>query len=321
MSRYDSHKHPLSYRLNTWNTTRINNFAEGQPKSMPCHVTKVDKDFIQVAFENQNNVFTLPIVRMAQGWQQYSREPTQVGDKGVAMPGSYYIGGVSDYAGGKTDFYPRGNLTTLQFHGLSHEKNPSRDYDQLTHMGGPNGWIVGWYQKQQQQGDQPQDQQAQFSPPQSSNVMAPSLSNNRAYKLRNGRTVTVRERKAVRIQAQPIRLRSSVGTQILAAPTPATNGTTSTGQTTQSSSSDQQQKNQTWFQFDKNYKASMQSYDTNHNVVADQQNKTVSMDSSQTIYTDPHGGIHYVGGNPNKHKHCKIMTECGPSPYAWARIG
>jgi hypothetical protein len=58
---------------------------------------------------------------------------------GYAVPSDYYLGSVSGDAGGDTNFYPRGNLTTLSFQPISRKANPSRDYDQYTVTGGKNG--------------------------------------------------------------------------------------------------------------------------------------------------------------------------------------
>jgi len=115
---------------------------ERRPKSIPCHVVKVDKDFIHVAFETANGIFTPPIVKIPQSMSQFQREPTQVGDKGYGVPGHYYLGGVTGDAGGGTDFYPRSNLTTLSFQPVSHTFSRDRDSDVHYQTGGPNGWSA-----------------------------------------------------------------------------------------------------------------------------------------------------------------------------------
>lgn len=316
--RYDSHVNPFSWRMNRWGIRRVNDNRERQTKGIPCHITKIDKDFLWVAFEPQNNIFTPPTVKIPSAQTLYHRLPHQVGDQGVAAPGDYYQGGVTGDAGGKTDFYPRGNLTALAFHGTSQTGSPNRygSYqNKLEHMGGPEGWIVGTYQKHQQE-----QQQQNGSQQGTQTESSPAVGTATTVRLRNGSTLNIRQRK-IQVAGQPIRLRGiqPPAVQVLDTSTPSSSGTNGSSQSNQSSQG--QNQNKTWFQFDKNNRAEVQSYDTNHIMAVDQQNKTVSMDSSQTIYTDPHGGIHYVGGNPNKHKHCKIMTECGPSPYAWARIG
>lgn len=296
MGRYDSHKFPFHYQMNNWAQKRINTRMEREAKSIPCHVTKVDKDFIEVAFETSNNIFTPPTVKIPQSWSQYSREPTQKGDKGYAVPGNYYLGGVTGDAGGNTDFYPRGNLTTLSFNGVSHKQNPDRDYDQLTHMGGPSGWIVGPHQKQQE--DQQQGQNGNGGGGGSSSIASAMVAGRRTQSFRNAQARFVGNPRIGLAAAQ-------------------SNGSTSNG----SSGQQDQQKDKTQFSFDKNGKALVQSKDEKHNLTVDQQNKTVSLTSSQTIFHDPSdSGKVYVGGDTKK-QFAKIMTEKGPSPYALARIG
>jgi hypothetical protein len=271
------------YKMNQWAGKRINTHSEQQAKSMPCHVTKVDKDFIHVAFETQNGIFTPPTVKIPQSWSQYSREPTQVGDKGYAVPGNYYLGGVTGDSGGNTDFYPRGNLTTLSFNGTSHKQNPTRDYDQLTHMGGPNGWIVGAHQKQQQ------DQQQQQNGGQSANVamLRPST---------------------FRLEQERVRKRLGISTRDA-----TTSGTSSSG-SSNGSGQQQQDQDQTQFSFDKNKKSTVQSTDSEHSMVVDKQNDHAHLSVTA-------GGKAYIGGDGQKGQYARIMTEQGPSNNSYARLG
>lgn len=283
MGRYDSHKLPFHYQMNQWAHKRINTGREREAKSMPCHVVKVDKDFITVAFETANSIFTPPTVKIPQSWSQYSREPTQVGDKGYAVPGDYYLGGVTGDAGGNTDFYPRGNLTTLSFNGVSHKENPDRDYDQLTHMGGPNGWIVGPHKAQQQ------DQQQQNGQSQSVGL---SLS----------RTTSFR--------AQQQRLRKSIGLSPVPMATSTSNGSSGSN----GSSNGQDDNDQTQFSFNKDKLATVQSIDSEHSMVVDQQNDHAHL--SVTI-----GGKAFLGGDGQQGKYDRVMTVSGPSKNTYARIG
>jgi hypothetical protein len=270
--------------MNQWVNKRLNTQTERQAKSMPCHVTKVDKDFIYVAFETQNGIFTPPTVKIPQSWSQYSREPTQVGDKGYAVPGNYYLGGVTGDAGGNTDFYPRGNLTTLSFNGTSHKQNPTRDYDQLTHMGGPNGWIVGPHQKQQQDQQQQQNGGGQSA---STSMLRPSI---------------------FRLEQQRARKRLGIESRI--ATTSGTSDTSSGNGTGQQ----QQDQDQTQFSFDKNKKSTVQSIDSEHSMVVDKQNDHAHLSVTA-------GGKAYVGGDGQKGQYARIMTEQGPSTNSYARLG
>jgi hypothetical protein len=272
--------------MNQWSSKRINSSRERDAKSIPCHVTKVDKDFITVAFETANKIFTPPTVKIPQSMSRFGRDPTQVGDKGYGVPGDYYLGGVTGDSGGNTDFYPRGNLTTLSFQPVSHTQNPKRDYDQLTHMGGPNGWIVGPFQKRQDSNTQQNQQNQQNAQTQAS--------------LGLHRTTT--------FGAQQAKLRTQLGISTFDA-------TSSSSSNSSSSQQDGQQQNsdKTNFSFDKNGKAVVQSKDDNHIITVDQQNKKITI----KVPTDH---VIYVGGDGTEGKYDKLMTKSGPVINAQGRI-
>ena len=286
MGRYDSHKNPFQYRISSWANKKTNDYNEVRPKSIPCHVQKVDKDFIHVAFETANQVFTPPVVKIPQSWSQYSREPTQQGDKGYAVPGHYYLGGVTDDSGGNTDFYPRGNLTTLSFNGVSHKKSPTRDYDQLTHMGGPNGWIVGTYQKGSQEDQQQQQQQQQ----------------------QQAQVVQFRKQTSS-FRAQQAKLQKQLNV-----PTQFANGSSTSSPSQQDGQQQQQNNDKTNFSFDKNGTAVMQSKDDDHIISMDQQNK-------KAYIKVPAGEKVYLGGDGKDGQYCQVATRCGYSINVYARVG
>jgi hypothetical protein len=251
----------------------------------------VAQDFIKVAFENSNGIFTMPIMKIPQAMTQYMRNPTQVGDKGHAVPGSYYLGGVTGDAGGSTNFYPRGNLTTLNFNGISHTDNPSRDYNQLTHMGGPAGWTARAFQKQQNQ-NQGQQQQSQGLTPQN--------------------LQTAQFGRAGAIAVQQKLMAASMGVSISALQMPSvmdsSNPTSGTG-----SGDQQQEQDETNFGFDKNGLSTIQSGDTKHNITVDKKGKQITLNV-------PIGEWVYHGGDGKTGKYARVMTENGPSPNVKARI-
>jgi hypothetical protein len=285
MGRYDAHKFPFHYQMNAWAQKRINTRQEREAKSIPCHVTKVEKDFITVAFETQNGIFTPPTVKIPQSMSPYGRNPTQVGDKGYGVPGNYYLGGVTGDAGGNTDFYPRGNLTTLSFEHTSHKQNPDRDVDQLTHMGGPNGWTVGPHKKQQE------DQQTQQTQTQS------SASASTFFRTTNS------------FRAQQQSLRNVVSSMDVSGISGGGGSSGSSG-----SSGQQQDDDQTQFSFDKDGKAVVNSKDAEHSLVVDKKNDHAHL--SVTI-----GGKAYLGGDGSKGQYAPVMTAKGPSKNTFARIG
>jgi hypothetical protein len=311
MGRYDSHKHPFQYRMNQWSQKRTNTAQERQTKSIPCHVTKVDKDFITVAFETQNGIFTPPTVKIPQSMSQYGRDPTQVGDKGFASPSDYYLGGVTGDAGGNTNFYPRGNLTAISFQPVSHKQNPDRDVDQLTHMGGPNGWIVGSFKKQKQDGQTGQDGGSTGT----GNVGTASVA-------------AMFRPQTSSFRAQQERLRKAVPRDILGGILPGGGGSGGgglgglTGGAGGLGGQQQQQEDDdvTQFSFDKDKKALVQSKDKDHNLLVDGKNQNVGLTSKKSIFHNPNDGKVYLGGKDGSGMF-RVMTEKGPSKNTFAKVG
>jgi hypothetical protein len=315
MGRYDSHKHPFQYGMNYWAEKRVNNSQERQTKSIPCHVVEVAKDFIKVAFETSNGVFTPPVVKIPQSWSQFSREPTQVGNKGYASSSDYYLGGVTGDSGGNTNFFPRGNLTAMSFNGVSHKDNPDRDYDQLTHMAGPNGWVAGNFQEQQQQnqngqggqgGGSPAVAQTAFFKAQQARLRPPTQRGTPAkFEPRRSQTDYFRRQQ---LQINPKRYATPSPFDTSSAGTPGGNG--------QQGQQQQKQNNQgkTNFNFDKNGVCTIQSKDTDHQVYC-------SADDGKIYLKVPTKEKIYVGGDGKEGKYAKIMTEQGPVVNALGRIG
>ena len=146
-------KAPLSQTLGRHVERRANDFIHPQSKGLPCRVTKVEKDIITIAFEGDNKVWNMPTRKIPQAFSPYGRDPTQVGDKGYASPSDYHLGGISGLGKVQSNWKPRGNLTPLAFHPISKTNSESRDYDQLTHAGGPNGVKIVQTAKQPKDDD------------------------------------------------------------------------------------------------------------------------------------------------------------------------
>ena len=79
--------------------------------ALPGHVVAVSGAIVTVAFDVAG--VTLPQVTMPVGGSQYVRLPIQIGDIGVAVPASVYLGGASGLGGGVATLYQRGNLSSL----------------------------------------------------------------------------------------------------------------------------------------------------------------------------------------------------------------
>jgi hypothetical protein len=132
-------KTPLNSSLINSADRRSNNFRQSATKAMPCHVTKIDKDFATVSFDPQNGIWTLPQIKIPVSMSRYVRDPTQVGDYGYAVPSDYNTNTLTGLGGSFTNFFPKGNLSPLSFQPFSRTQNEDRDYDQLTLTGGPHG--------------------------------------------------------------------------------------------------------------------------------------------------------------------------------------
>jgi hypothetical protein len=146
-------KTPFILSLTTHADRRADNFRQSAAKSIPVKVTKVTKDFVTVSFEPQNGIWTLPQQKIPQSFSRYGREPTQVGDMGYAVPSDYNTQTLSGLGGSYTNFFPKGNLSPLSFQPFSKSQDETRDYDQYTMTGGPNGVKI--IQSTQQAKEQP----------------------------------------------------------------------------------------------------------------------------------------------------------------------
>ena len=297
MSRYDGVKYAFQHRLGIWANKQTNNLQESQAKAIPCHVVKTDKDFLYIQFDAQNGVFTMPTVKMTQGYSRFGREPTQVGDKGYAVPNDYYMGGMSAYSGGQADFYPRGNLSSLSFQPVANYQAPKRDYDQHHETGGPNGWIVRTMEPQQEGG-----QGSQF----------PGSGGTGTGGTGSGGSTPAMIRSHMRAMQQ----RNFMATNRLVKINPS-DATTAGGEqggtgTSGTSGTNQQQQSKTQLSFDKNDLCTIQSKDTNHLVTVDQQNKkiTLQVPTNENVY---------VGGDGKTGSYAQLVTTKGPVINAQGR--
>jgi hypothetical protein len=281
MGRYDAHKNPFMYRINQWVNRRTTNETESFAKSIPCHIVQIEKDFVHVAFETANSIFTMPVVKIPQSFSGYGREPTQVKDMGLAVPGNYYLGGVSGFAGGNTNFYPRGNLTTLSFQPNSNLNAPKRDYNQHTVTGGPTGWIA----KVMNQAGLQESQQSGTSTGTSAQTV--SRAHRQVMQRRNFLTAS--------------------GLKVKDVSTP-TNGSSSSSSSNQSS----QQQDLTQFQFDQNGLCTIQSKDTTYNITVDNKNKKATINV-------PVGAYAYIGGDGKTGSYAPLVTTKGPVITAQGR--
>lgn len=104
--------------------------------ALPGHVVAVSGAIVTVAFDVAGA--TLPQVTMPVAGSQYVRLPIQVGDIGVAVPASVYLGGASGLGGGVATLYQRGNLSSLMWQPLGNKDWTAVNADYVV-VQGPSG--------------------------------------------------------------------------------------------------------------------------------------------------------------------------------------
>lgn len=104
-------KTPLSRTLPAFTSARALDEISKLGLGVPGTVKAVSGAIVTINFEVTG--LTLPPVQMPLGSPEYIRLPIQPGDKGVAVPASFYLGGISGLGGGTADDTQRGNLSTL----------------------------------------------------------------------------------------------------------------------------------------------------------------------------------------------------------------
>jgi hypothetical protein len=302
-------KWPINYSTNRFASQRSNDFQTNMSKGIPCHVTKIDKDMVTVAFDTKNNVWTVPTMKMPQAFSGYARDATQVGDHGYACPSDYYLGGNSGLGGGIANYAPRGNLTALAFHPMSRTANQTRDYDKYTVTGGKNG-VQFW------QGPVPSQQQqttpgATGTTPAASSGASPSTSATatlaRAYP-RGRRSASSHYVHGRGFYAAP-----------RATPQATANGSTSTGNGSTSSSDgsasqgSQGQLSGTSFTIDNKGVYTLDG--------TQKYRMTVQQSSQKTTVEAPVAGKIYIGGPGAKPElYLPLMTIQGPVVNAMGKV-
>ena len=107
----NAQKTPLSRTLNKFSAQKALDEIEKRGQGLPGIVKSIDGSIVTINFQVSD--LTLQPVEMPVFGPEYIRYPIQAGDKGVALPASIYIGGVTGLGGGIADTTLRGNLSTL----------------------------------------------------------------------------------------------------------------------------------------------------------------------------------------------------------------
>lgn len=125
------------------NMTRFaeNKIAESQMMSgkvLPAAVVKQSGKMVTVSILLRDVPYTIPYLTVPLFGPEYIRYPMQPGDRGIVIPASTYLGGVSGLGGGTADLTPPANLSALTFLPISNTEWQDVDPQAVTAYG-PEG--------------------------------------------------------------------------------------------------------------------------------------------------------------------------------------
>jgi hypothetical protein len=110
-------------------------------RALPCRVEAVSGSMVTVSFQVDASPLNLPQITIPKAESPWIRMPTQVGDLGITMPSSVYLGGISGLGGGVADLTQPGNLGALVFVPVSNLNAPPGNQN-AAYLQGPDGAIV-----------------------------------------------------------------------------------------------------------------------------------------------------------------------------------
>lgn len=139
MQPSNAYKTPLSHTLNRFASRKALDEILKRGLAVPGHVTAVSGAIVTIAFDLTG--LTLSKIAMPLAAAEYIRLPIQANDKGLAVPASFYLGGVSGLGGGTADTTLQGNLSTLFWLPIGSKNFSTVDPNAVT-IYGPNGVVL-----------------------------------------------------------------------------------------------------------------------------------------------------------------------------------
>ncbi|MFZ4220795.1 phage baseplate protein [Enterobacter ludwigii] len=137
----NAQKSALIQSLANFQANAIDDNEQLAGKALPCHVVSVDGAIVTVQFDILPSVATLPQITIPVFGFEYVRYPIQVGDKGMTIPASVSLRGVSGLGTGMADMSRPPSLTALFFMPVANVGWASVDPEVLT-MYGPGGVLA-----------------------------------------------------------------------------------------------------------------------------------------------------------------------------------
>src|SRR6185312_296271 len=139
-------KTPFIYALNRHTQARAHAVQALLGKALPCTVVSVQPGPVVTVKFDVNSYFTIPQITMPVSTPEYFRMPIQVGDRGLAVPGTVAVAQASGFTSATPNLGVTGNLSTLTFQPISSKKFFAVDPNAAT-LYGPNGVVLEDSQK------------------------------------------------------------------------------------------------------------------------------------------------------------------------------
>lgn len=137
----NAQKSALVQSLANFQANAINSNEKISGKALPCHVVAVDGAIVTVQFDILPSVATLPQITIPVFGFEYIRYPIQIGDKGVTVPASVSLRGVSGLGVGMADMSRPPSLTALFFMPVANAGWSKEDPKKIV-LYGPDGAIL-----------------------------------------------------------------------------------------------------------------------------------------------------------------------------------
>lgn len=137
---YSTKNNPVR-QLARWQQAQMAAADHIRGQALPCHVVKVKGAIVTVQFDILPGEVNLPQVTVPVAGFEYIRCPVRRGDKGVVVPASVSLRGVSGLGTGLADMSAMPSLTSLFFVPLGNTDWEAVEADRLV-MWGPSGVLL-----------------------------------------------------------------------------------------------------------------------------------------------------------------------------------
>lgn len=131
----------LQSSLNRLAQLRVAERIDTEGRAFPCRVKAINGALVTVAFEMDAAPYTLPDVEIPKAESPYFRMPTQIGDRGITLPGSVYLGHIAGLGGTLPKLSHVTTDADLVFVPVSNANSPPSNQNAAI-VEGPEGAII-----------------------------------------------------------------------------------------------------------------------------------------------------------------------------------